>query len=83
MNRDDYVDRPKDEAKHDLEALGLKVEEEKVDNPGDKVPDTVADVSPTGQVDKGSTVTLSVYDVPLTSEGPAPGKGHGKGKGKK
>jgi eukaryotic-like serine/threonine-protein kinase len=92
VNRGDYVGRPKDEAKHDLEALGLHVEEQTVDNTQGAPKDTVADVSPTGKVDPDQTITLSVYGEPVVTTPSVPGtsgppvtdkKGPGKGKGKK
>jgi serine/threonine-protein kinase len=79
----DYVGRPKDDARKQLEGLGLKVDEKTVDNPGTKPKDTVADVSPTGQVDPGSTITLSVYGDPVSVPLPDKKHGHGKGKGAK
>ena len=79
-----YVGRPAGEAKKALEDLGLSVEEVPVDNPGTAGKDTVADVSPTGQVDPGSTVTLSVYgDPPRGEDGQDPGGHHGHDKGDK
>jgi serine/threonine-protein kinase len=87
----DYVGRPAPDARKDLEKLGLRVEDRQVDNPGDKEKDTVAGVNPSGQVEKGSTVTLSVYGDPLPTEtpsvtspgsdGPVNGKGNGNGNG--
>jgi len=74
-----YVGRPKDEAKKDLEDLGLEVDDTEVDNPGDQEKDTVADVSPSGQVEPDSTVTLSVYGDPPKQD--KPGKGNDQGKG--
>ena len=76
----DYVGRPKDEAKKDLEDLGLEVDETEVDNPGDQEKDTVADVSPSGQVEPDSTVTLSVYGDPPKDK-PSNGNDNGKGNG--
>jgi eukaryotic-like serine/threonine-protein kinase len=80
----DYIGRPADDAKNDLEELGFDVDEETVDNPGDQPEDTVADVSPSGRVDPDQTLTLSVYDEPQVVETPTvpdPGEGNGKGKG--
>jgi serine/threonine-protein kinase len=85
----DYVGRPEPDARRDLERLGLRVEDREVDNPGDQKKDTVADVNPSGQVEKGSTVTLSVYGDPLPTEtpstpsssSPTPGDGGGSGGG--
>jgi serine/threonine-protein kinase len=82
-----YVGRPKGDARKDLEDLGLRVDETTVDNPGDQEKDVVADVSPTGEVEPGSTVTLSVYGDPVTAEVPGqdtgPDDGKAKGKVKK
>ncbi|MDQ6641125.1 MAG: protein kinase [Actinomycetota bacterium] len=65
-------------------------------NPGDQKPGTVADISPTGQVDKGASVTLGVWSDAAPSEsasatasppatGGDTGQGHASkhGKGKK
>ena len=68
VNPDDYIGRPKDDARHDLEDLGFKVDERTVDNPGDEEKDVVADVSPSGKVDPDETITLSVYDEPVKVE---------------
>jgi serine/threonine-protein kinase len=65
VNRGDYVGRPFEEARKDLEGLGLKVSEHRVDNPGDQQANTVAEVDPTGTVEKGSIITLSVYGEPV------------------
>jgi serine/threonine-protein kinase len=82
-----YVGRPKGDATRDLQSLGLRVAETTVDNPGDQQKDVVSGVSPSGEVDKGSTVTLSVYGDPPTAEAPGQGNdqanGKAKGKGKK
>ncbi len=55
-----YVGRPVKDVEEELKAAGLKPEH------GDKVPggekDTVADISPTGEVAQGQEVTLDVYD---------------------
>ena len=64
VNESDYLGRPKDDVRKDLQRLGLTVDEQEVDNPGDKPRDTVSAVSPTGKVDKGSGVTVSFYGAP-------------------
>ena len=74
-----YVGRPKDEVTTELEGLGLNVEEDTVDNPGDQEKDTVADVSPSGKVEPDSTVTLSVYGDPPDKHKPGMGNDNGKG----
>jgi len=71
VNRGAYVGRPYEGARNDLENLGLKVSEHRVDNPGDKEANTVADVDPTGTVQKGSIVTLSVYGEPVPTSTPS------------
>ncbi|NUS49648.1 MAG: PASTA domain-containing protein, partial [Nocardioidaceae bacterium] len=87
VRRSDYVGRPKDEAESDLKDLGLDVEEQEVPNPGDQEKDIVADVSPTGRVEPGSTITLSVFGdpekaSPTDNSGPGNGNGNGNGQGK-
>ena len=92
VNKGDYVGRPAKDASKDLRALGLKVQQQTVDNPGDEQENTVEDVNPTGDVRKGSTVTLSVYGKPKPTESPStesppadgnsgPGNGNGNGGG--
>ncbi len=87
VNKSDYVGRPAKDAKRDLHALGLKVTQQTVDNPGDKQQDTVSDVNPTGDVKKGSTVTLSVYgkpkpvDTPTASPSPSDTSSSSSGNG--
>jgi serine/threonine-protein kinase len=92
----DYLGMPKDEARSELESLGLKVKEEKAENPGDQVEGTVAGVSPTSGLVEGDEVVLEVWDkapAPPSDDDDdgdeddgdddEPGKGHGKAKGKK
>ena len=74
---------PKDEAKARLEALGLKVKEEPVDNDGSVEEDTVVDVGPGGHA--AATATRSRCSSP-GSRPPAPAEeaGHarqGQGQG--
>jgi hypothetical protein len=81
VDANDYLGRPEDEAGADLRDAGLEPVAERRSNPGDEAAGTVAAVRPTGEVDKGSQVTLEVWDEP-------PGKGdgrkahHDRGKGK-
>jgi len=85
----DYVGLTEGEARKRLEAAGLQPEVERRANPGGEEAGTVAEVSPTGEVDPGSTVTLAVWDKAEPAPAPEPdkgkgGKGGGKGKhGKK
>ena len=69
VDASDYIGRDEKDAESDLKDLGLDVDKEKVANDGSAEEKTVADVSPTGEVPEGSTVTLFVYDKP---EEPAP-----------
>ncbi len=67
----------------ELKALGLKVDETQVDNPGDQEPDTVADVSPSGEVEPGSTVTMArLRRSPRRRGTSGNGNGNGNGNGK-
>ena len=78
VDPDDYIGRPAKDARKDLEKLGLTVDERTVENPDGAEPGTVADVSPSGEVDPDQTVTLSVYDEPPVVETPSvpdPGEG--------
>ena len=83
-----YVGRPRDEVKKELQDLGLKVDEQDVDNTVGAPEDTVADVSPSGDVSPDQTVTLSVYGDPVATDDTrlvtarATGNGNGNGKGK-
>ncbi len=82
VNKAAYLGRDHKDAKDELEGLGLQVEEEKVPATSyDQAKDTVADVSPSGLVEPGSTITLQVweeYKPPKEDHG----KGHDKGKKK-
>jgi eukaryotic-like serine/threonine-protein kinase len=64
IDPDAYVGKPVDQARSQLRAMGMQTTTQTVDNPGDQDEGTVAGVSPTGQVDKGSTITLQVYGPP-------------------
>jgi serine/threonine-protein kinase len=66
----DYVGMPKDEAKARLEALGLKVKEQKVENDGTAEQDTVTDVVPEGTLEEGDEVTIFVAGEPPVEEIP-------------
>jgi eukaryotic-like serine/threonine-protein kinase len=71
VNEGDYVGRPAPDARRDLEDLGLQVQERKVDNPGDEQENTVEGVNPSGEVRKGSTVTMTVYGKAKPTEAPS------------
>jgi serine/threonine-protein kinase len=84
-----YLDRPRDEVKRELEQLGLKVKDEKVENLGGEAEGTVAALSPTDGLVEGDEVTLSVWgpepkvDEKHDGDHEKPGKSKGRGKGKK
>ena len=88
----DYVGRPRGEAERSLRDAGLEPVVERRTNDGGESAGTVAEVRPTGQVDRGSQVTLVVWDEaappPAKHDPPEkkhpPTKKHGhKGKGKR
>jgi serine/threonine protein kinase len=77
-----YVGQPVDQVKQALKDLGLKTTTQVQDNPGDQQEASVADLSPTGQVDPGSTVALQVWGPVAQPDQPGkPDKGGGKGTG--
>jgi serine/threonine-protein kinase len=84
VREEDYLGRNYQEVKSELESLDLKVQDEKVPaSSPDQVKDTVADVSPSGLVEPGSTITLQVFEEFKDaggSGGDKPGKSEGKGK---
>ena len=83
----DYLGRPVQDVRSELVGLGLRVSATSSDGGG--VVGTVKQVSPTGTLRAGSTVTLQVVAAPATpgqQGGPGPkhhkpGKGHGRTKG--
>ena len=70
IDESDYLGRPRSEARRELRALGLLVNERAVNNPGEEEAGTVAGVSPSGTLDARSTVTLSYYGDPPREEPP-------------
>ena len=68
VNKGAYVGQPVDEVRADLEDKGLETKVETEENPGDEEAGTVADLSPTGVVDKGEVITLQVWDDPPAPE---------------
>jgi serine/threonine-protein kinase len=83
---DDYVGQPEDTATQQLGDLGLDTAVERRTNPGGEAAGTVAAVHPTGRVQRGSTVTLEVWDEatakPAKGDTKGPGKDQGKDHGK-
>jgi eukaryotic-like serine/threonine-protein kinase len=72
LDPNDYIGRDIDEVSADLAGLGLRVNAEPVDNPGDKEADTVKSVKPTRGLSEGATVTVEFYrEAEPTSEPPS------------
>ena len=71
IDEDDYIGRNVDEVAAELRAMGLEVDTQPIDNPGDEETDTVASVSPTSGLFEGDTVTVEYYrEAEPTSEPP-------------
>jgi hypothetical protein len=76
---EDYLGRPVAEARSELEDLGLVVTVGRSDGGGPV--GTVKEVSPTGELDVGSQVTLDVVAEPEPPEEKKPDKGKDKSPG--
>ena len=72
LDPDDYIGRDVDEVAADLRQLGLEVDTEPVENPGDQTADTVESVSPTSDLAEGDTVAVTYYSAPEPTEEPTP-----------
>ena len=59
---EDYLGLPVAQARRRLTGLGLRCVVERRANPGTEEAGTVADVDPTGSLEAGTTVTLTVWD---------------------
>ena len=80
VKRGAYIGEPIDDVEKALQDKGLETRTETQDNPGGEDADTVADLSPTGVVDKGETITLQVWgDPPAPKEDEGDNSGPGKG----
>lgn len=64
VRRAAYIGEPVDDVVAALRDKGLETKVETKDNPGGEDAGTVDDLSPTGTVDKGETVTLQVWGDP-------------------
>ena len=64
VKRGAFIGEPIDDAEKALQNKGLETRTETQDNPGGEDAGTVADLSPTGVVDKGETITLQVWGEP-------------------
>jgi len=82
IDSEDYLGRPADDVEAELEEAGLRVE--RTEGGSDGRVGTVEDVSPTGTVEEGSLVTLSIVTARPDEEGEddKPGNGNGRDKGK-
>jgi eukaryotic-like serine/threonine-protein kinase len=65
IDQADYVDRPVSDVERELGNLGLRVDKQRIDNPGDQIEGDVEGVNPTGALHEGDTVTVTYW-------GPAP-----------
>lgn len=71
IDEGDYLARPVADVERDLGNLGLRVQKQQVDNPGDKIVGDVLSVNPTGALQPGDTVTVEFWG-PLPSESSSP-----------
>lgn len=61
VDEGEYVGRPVDEVVAELEALGLDVSRDEIDNPGGEIEDRVAGVDPSGSLSRGDSVTVTYW----------------------
>jgi serine/threonine-protein kinase len=72
IDEGDYIGRDVHEVAAELQAKGLKVSTQPIDNPGGKDADSVASVSPTTGLVEGDTVTVKYYrEAAPTSQPPS------------
>jgi serine/threonine-protein kinase len=64
VDEGDYVGRPVGEVVDELQDLGLNVERNELDNPGDEDQDIVDSVNPSGTLQEGDTVMVSYWGPP-------------------
>ena len=88
VRRAAFIGEPAEEVVAALEDKDLQTETESQENPGDREAGTVADLDPTGLVEKGSAITIQVWGDPPpeepteeTDEQPDQGNGEGEGEG--
>ncbi len=62
-----YIGEPVEDVRKALDEKGLKTKTERQDNPGDQEAGTVAALDPTGTVEKGTTITLTVWGAAPSS----------------
>ncbi len=78
VRRADYIGEPVEEVVADLRRKGFKTTVKTKDNPGGEEVDLVADVSPSGDVEKGATLTVQAWGEAPAEE---PGNGDNSGNG--
>lgn len=64
----DYRGRDIDAVLADLRALGLDPRSQRIDNPGDREPDTVDDISPSTDLREGDEVVVTFFGAPPEPE---------------
>lgn len=70
IDESQYVDRPLSDVQRELADLGLRVNTQRVDNPGDQIEGDVESVNPTGALQVGDTVTVTFWG-PVPPESPS------------
>ncbi|MCW2808585.1 MAG: pknA [Marmoricola sp.] len=63
-----YLGEPVEDVVAALRKKGLETRVETRENPGDRDVDTVADLDPTGKVEKGATITIGAWGQPPAAE---------------
>ncbi len=71
IDESDYLDRPLRDVQRELADLGLRVDTQRQDNPGDQIEGDVMSVNPTGALDRGDTVTVGFWGPVTDTETPS------------
>ena len=77
----DYLGKPVAQVEATLRGKGLETRTESKDNPGGEKAGTVASLDPTGNVEKGETITLEVWGDPPAAKPTEPSDNQGQDKG--
>jgi serine/threonine-protein kinase len=64
-----YIGRDAKDVEKELRDLGLEPQRSELENPGDQEEGVVVDVSPSGTLEEGDTVTISYYGKPPKPQG--------------
>jgi eukaryotic-like serine/threonine-protein kinase len=70
IDESQFVNRPLSDVQRELADLGLRVNTERIDNPGDQIEGDVESVNPTGALQVGDTVTVTFWG-PVAPESPS------------